>query len=1053
MSNNHLIIGLGGTGGKTIKNLRIAINEEFRCNDPVLEPKINVKYLYIDSQESGLDESETLWKTPSGSDISLNKESILRISENNLEVRMNNPQHYPTTHKYLSNKENWSEAFDPSKLEAAGGQKRRLGVALFEPECRNFVDQVSKLVSELETTISGKKGVQFHVCAGLAGGTGSGTFLHVIAQLRAKFDEPKKYPIFLYILLPEENATWASNGEQTNYYANGYAALLELNAYMVTKPNGEPRFTPIDLRGSEHSLSNLRSPLQGCFILDNVNEQGHMVDVEEVTQLIAQLLYQRMFLLNDSSLPQEVNKAITFENEDMIDESDGSNQGNKSRSVRCQTFGVKKIVIPDEEIREYLAACFAEQSILQMLNNNWNTDTKCYHQVNKPTDFSATGYVQKESNRRSWKLALNQIKLSEGLLENETKENWKNIKDEWLDIANEVKNKAWVMPPEENGLDGRLEVLENSFKDHYGKTFRGSGVVGFYESKQNDLGRENTHVTEIVNAMQSSMFKLWQDGDLGFYELQTMLDNLIYDTQKRINTINERLVTLEKERKDSSNLIQKNKNSWKNVGILGKLSGKKVELFEEQVKLLGQLYEKKTDDQALRFAQKLLEICLVKFRDNVKEDIAKLISFINKEKNAFEKLSKEKCSIQEGSDKEKPLIEFYDPNKIREICGELLEVEKEQKTWAQRSRNEYVVSAQTNNRIKRGKEKYFSELLEHGDLKNSLEKVARNNSEEAHNELGNHKHLINLNIVSKFQEHFDDKGLSDYIYKIMKSAQVYMRFNTVEFQDKPPKAVMAVILPKCDDKPFREKLAKLFVANQSNGLVVKVVESSLNKNQISLVSIKYYFPLRHLQPVKFLKGKYDLRLQKNPANAKLEVHIEDHFADRLPDLFLPTLEQMGDRILPWYQLAICLDLFELIHIDETNKNVWNIEYIVPDEKGKVRLPEKDGKQVDKDTEPYPYELVSFLVESIDGNSFTNAELQEVLENSTEDEIFFLQKTVNQNLESETYKRAIKRDALKEKLVAQKNLVLSKRNKNSKDAFYMKLEESTKTAIAMIDGLI
>ena len=166
--------------------------------------------------------------------------------------------------------------------------------------------------------------------------------------------------------------------------------------------------------------------------------------------------------------------------------------------------------------------------------------------------------------------------------------------------------------------------------------------------------------------------------------------------------------------------------------------------------------------------------------------------------------------------------------------------------------------------------------------------------------------------------------------------------------------------------------------------------------------------------------------------------------NRLPELFRSRPGEIGDRILPWYQLAIGLDLFELIHNHETNKKEWNITYIKPCKENETPIP--------KITD-YPYEFVSFLVESNVDSSISNVELQKVLNSTTEDKVFNLEEAVNQILKSEAYKKAIARDALKAKLVAQLNLVLSKRNKNSKDIFYIKLEESTKTSIALIDGLI
>ena len=41
---NHLVIGLGGTGGSVLRALRKRIYEEFRSNDP--KGSANIEYLY-----------------------------------------------------------------------------------------------------------------------------------------------------------------------------------------------------------------------------------------------------------------------------------------------------------------------------------------------------------------------------------------------------------------------------------------------------------------------------------------------------------------------------------------------------------------------------------------------------------------------------------------------------------------------------------------------------------------------------------------------------------------------------------------------------------------------------------------------------------------------------------------------------------------------------------------------------------------------------------------------------------------------------------------------
>ena len=1059
MPNNHLIIGLGGTGGKTIKNLRKAIYEEFRCTDPnqsKLKPDspIYIKYLYMDSSKPDLAASEQ-WRTQDdiGSDIGLNKESLFPISKNNLSIRLNDAQHYPITHRYIGKKEDWTEIFSSMNInETAGGQIRRMGVALFEPECKGFTAHLKTLVGQLESA-STQQGVQFHVCSGLAGGTGSGSFLHVVAQIRAEFPDSSHYPIFLYVLLPEENSPWASNGQKTNYYANGYAALQELNAYLVSDSGdsankGGPLFAPIDLSGytqrfentSLGGVSKLKDRLQGCFILDNVNETSIKIPVQEVTQLFSQLLYQRVFLLDDpaANIPQNVKAAISLENFNTPDEAKTNDENFKLRSVRLQTFGVKKIVIPDEEIREHLAANFAEQSILQMLYNNWMPGDTRFR--GEPKNQSFSDFVQKDSHRRPWKLTNNQITLSEGLLETESEAQWNDIGSEWAKSSNDIKNRVWKIPPQ-GDRDDRLELLQKTFQEHYEKHFRNSGVENFYKSKQDDLGRENTHISAVTNAVHAWMFQTWQEGEYGFVDIQALMTDLVEDTKNRVTKIAERIKAMDVRRSQLLDIISKNKDAWGKVGFLGKLSGKREELFDSQTECLKEYYELQTWNTAWRFAEQLLQRCLVELRDKTQVIFTEFKRKIEDTQLFFDKRKAATCRLQESVDIKQNLIKFYEPEKVQDFCRSLLTSESKQKQWAQRSRSEFANTAEANKIDARSNEKYFGALLIHGDLKSSLEQVARENSQLAHDDAtGSNSRLIGANIVSRLAGQFQDKDkLRVYIRDIVSSTQTFMRFNQSEI-NSAPNAVMAVILPRCDEvKSFRDDLADLFMNNQTPGITMCIIDSARNLNQISLVSFKFGFPLRYLQPVQFLKEKYDLRMQQNPARVRLEVHIEDHSSDRLPDLFRPRPDQMASRILPLYQLACALDVLQAQTDPVTNRQRWRLETLDAD-----NLPEYHF---------YPDDIPSLFSPTHGLAAVSSGTLNEAINKATETQVFYLEKAINPIIKSEQYKLADAREALKSKLREQLAMVLTHRGNNVEDAFYIKTKESTKNAFTLIDSLI
>ena len=113
----------------------------------------------------------------------------------------------------------------------------------------------------------------FHVCCGLAGGTGSGSLIDVIAQIRDTFRGSKHFKILVYALLPDTfpNPTW----DKGKYHANGYAALSELNAISVA------RYKPTDVTGRKLQPLEPIDPFNGCYVFSNENDNGLTVDVDK----------------------------------------------------------------------------------------------------------------------------------------------------------------------------------------------------------------------------------------------------------------------------------------------------------------------------------------------------------------------------------------------------------------------------------------------------------------------------------------------------------------------------------------------------------------------------------------------------------------------------------------------------------------------------------------------------------------------------------------------------------------------------------------------------
>jgi hypothetical protein len=1056
-SKNYIIIGLGGTGGNIIKSFRKAVFEEFRSNTPPLPARI--RYLYVDSSNKDLPASGK-WRTQDdvGEDISLDRSSQFAITENNLAVRLQDPVHHPVTHRYIGPPAYWADLFASMNVsETAGGQIRRLGESLFEPKCGEFVEHVEHRMVRSMQDESSQHGVAFHVCAGLAGGTGSGTFLQVVAQLRKTFPDYKAYPIYLYLLLPERHSPWAKNGEATNYYANGYAALQELNAYLVSESRqngnlGGALYSPLDLSGRVERLTGLQDRLQGVFLVSNVNEADRVMSVDkDMPQLFAHLIYQRIFQLDgaDPSKYRGLLDAISLENLQTPDEAKQTDSNVKLRSIRYQTFGTKRIIVPEEEIREHFTATLATQACLQMRFNHWQAIAEGvaqpeYKAEKRPRSFKEE--FSKEENRRALKIGNDHITLSEGILDNEiSAKGWKHNDQHWVDIAPRFKDSAWSVPVT-GARDVRLDKLAQEFQSHFDEFYRGVGVERFYNLKAEDLGQPDRHISELRDTIETHMMLQWTEGVESAADLDTYLDDLIADLEDRLKSIPGKLERLAQEDGEVAKKVAANVHAWSNLGLGGKLLPvffkSPADVFEAQSQVLIRLYQIRTATAAWSFAKVLLQRLIAELRDKLKPELGDFRSGLDSHILFFDNRRNSTCT-DEVSDLKENVVKFYQPEKTRKFATSLLEDEKNQKAWAGEARRAIIEIANQNRSNARGKERPFAALAVHafrnGHAKAAQERVSRRQAEREHqNRLGSTGRFIGVNIVAKLAEQYpDNERLKQYVTELVASAQTFNRYRQVEMTRRP-EAILAIILPVCDElKDFRDRLAQAFRECQPPGIAVHVVDSGRRANEITLLSFKYAFPLRYLEQVWYLKERFDERLKHGSRErALMEVYSEDHRPE-LPSLFRSPPGEAGERMLPLLQIVHALGHFQKSTSRQTGRTERFIE--LADAQG---LPAPHY---------YPDEIISLLEPSVAGAAVSESEaLLQVLRSISEDQVEILADVVSMSLKVDKYRLLDQREALKQLLRAQLDNVRGWREGDQRDPIYLKFRESTAASLLRID---
>lgn len=889
MNANHFIIGLGGTGGKVIRAFRKTIFQEFRKVDP---PDIRLSYLYVDSSDELMRLDDPSWKVL-GQSVQIPPTSQLLIKSSNLAAILDDLPSYPGIQPWIGDKNVWKDILNSIVGDAKGGQKRRLGRFLFASHADEFCNKLTHLVNEMQK--GGQQNVTFHVCCGLAGGTGSGTLIDCICQIRKNYPDPLGYRIILYTLLPEEHPK--PNWNTGNYHANGYAALVELNALSIGK------FSPCDIAGDGKKLEGLKDPFNGCYLFTNFNENGLAVDVaEDIPNILADFLYQKIVTVRNINW-ESLGRSENAENGDNSPETlPGLNE--PVRSKRFLTFGVKRIAVPEPEIAEYLTFQFARQAALQLRYNNWS-ETDGF--LADPRNLDMVSYVSSPEQLERWMLTDDHFILSAPILESDgSGTKWQPISRYWMNATTNFKQYTQEKDPADKWLDRMKGFLDARFLEQY----RGHGVKAFYETVGQST-RERAR--EIRQRLERELFSEWINGTKSAHEISLLLGALITHLKGRYDRIEEEITKLKPREEELAKKLKDQEKEWAKIGLISDMFGKRKRLFDAVSVVLQDLYSARTAIEGWQFAKKFLPVIIEEIV-LLKADVDKAASMIAEALKTFEDQIAARCADQGGViDLRKQVIRFYDPELVKSVTKRLIKDQKEATTQTQRVRT--ALAEKLGERLDF---KTLNERVSKTVFLDTLEKQCMENAKIAHNNLVQTaaERLIGVSIIEKLKDRYSDRqSLRLYLDGVVKAAGNYLLFNADEKRRSGPGINPAaqigvsnftVILPKAAEmEDYLKLLREVFfecIRNPSK----EFIENDNRPNEIILVSITNLFPLRIVQPVFFLKSKYLERVSgPDSKRARMELHIEGD-GQLLPSLFVPSRSEMEERIAPALLLGMVL---------------------------------------------------------------------------------------------------------------------------------------------------
>ena len=860
---NHLVIGLGGTGGKSIRALRKLIFSEQRLTAQSA-PKVD--FLYIDSSREMMSQTDPTWKVL-GKSVQLPAASQLQITGEDLSSLLDNISNYPGIRNWIGSQGVWKEILGTIVGEALGGQKRRLGRFLFARRITEFKTKVQTLVQGLQA--NGEASITFHVIAGLAGGTGSGSIVDVLAQLRNAYTDSRRYCIMPYLLLPDQYPS--ANWDTGNYHANGFAALTEINALSTGA------YKPVDV--STGNRIDRKDVFNGAYIIGNENENGYIAKVDtEVPGIIAEFLFQKIFIAGLVGLTS-IARMENAENGDGTPETAATSKAGE-RSKRFLGFGIKRISIPEEEIKEYLTLSFAQQGVHQLRFNNWQ---QAIGFADESKNFDANAVVRAADVLADWKLSDDYLLLAESILgSDDLKRSWKSLVEEWASVMPAFKQLAQQQEPK-----AWVTSLSSFYQKRFDESFRNLGVKEFYRIKE--LSKLEM-AKEIRKLIDEDLLEQWKNGSRSLQEISKIIDALSFWLQEKLEQIDVRSAKTDAQLDELRNQVAGNLNDWASLGIIGKTFGKRDNIFERQSILLQSLYIELTKVEALKFAKSLLYEVVSEIRD-FKLIVGSLAKNIQDATTRICKDLDERLTTNGAADSRGHVIRFYEPNGVKSAIKDLVVNETVQAAHASKIRSMMIA--------KLGEDLSFTRLSERlsvVDLVDNVISASEDSALAAHSNMiaESNRRILGVSILSKLKERYgsDSAALRLKIHELVNQAGVFLTINPLERDKAAPGipigsqvlvAKTIVLLPKAADKEGFVKLLKdAFRASMSGDL--EFIDTENQQNEITILTIKNLFPVRMVGILPFLQEKCNERLNGSRERMEMEIFTSGSLAE-YPSLF------------------------------------------------------------------------------------------------------------------------------------------------------------------------
>ena len=348
-TNNEIIIGLGGVGGRSIAAFRRA--QHLRINDTNRIEKAGARfeYMYIDSNDDIL--GSDIWNI-FGTSVKLEPRDIVMLKQAGQLPTIREISSIPNISEWIGDiteqfgKRKGSNTDDVERelqgLKGAG-QLRRYGRVLFAMHVDKVRNTLKEKIARLRN--GRESDVNFRLFCTLGGGTGSGSIVDMVTLIKTIGQEENfAANVYVYPFVAGNAAEAANSG---SFYENEYAALRDLNALMVHKY--KPYVVGRTAGRNQGNEFDIPEPINTVTISSELAPGSP--SLPEQVDYMAKACFDAIIY---SFSHKEPNCLKAVSGEDLVDVTPGEPAGQPIRSYRFSAFGARRWCVPTAQIKDLL---------------------------------------------------------------------------------------------------------------------------------------------------------------------------------------------------------------------------------------------------------------------------------------------------------------------------------------------------------------------------------------------------------------------------------------------------------------------------------------------------------------------------------------------------------------------------------------------------------------------------------------------------------------------------------------------------------------------------